>query len=319
MQNAARTAVMAARARRYASALGQRNDNLQPVTNATIDMFPGPAPTLATALEDFNVGHMMKEHLSFRKGEVIEVLQEHENNEWQGRLNYQIGLFPAHYVQKHVPGPPRPPALLPVLPSQSYQQSTQPVVHSAPAAQAGFEPSGFYAAQSQLQPPHSAPPVPHSSSADYFNGIHSLPGNTQPPQRFHLSPQLPASGLPQIRFAKALYAYNEDGSDPKRLALFPGLVVEVLSEPGGGWYYGRRDETYGSFPASYVQVFAGSPKAAVPGGLPAPLYPAPTGILGATPSWPSPGPSYQPQVNTRTYEGPAFAQPSHYAWEEQYR
>eukprot|EP00455_Lapot_gusevi_P021986 TRINITY_DN2293_c0_g1_i1.p1 TRINITY_DN2293_c0_g1~~TRINITY_DN2293_c0_g1_i1.p1 ORF type:complete len:503 (-),score=159.84 TRINITY_DN2293_c0_g1_i1:315-1823(-) len=52
---------------------------------------------------------------------------------------------------------------------------------------------------------------------------------------------------------RALYAY-EGGIRPDELKLVAGDVIEILSKSGeGGWWQGRKADTVGWFPASYVE------------------------------------------------------------------
>ncbi|XP_063220851.1 unconventional myosin-Ie-like [Bacillus rossius redtenbacheri] len=61
-------------------------------------MKPRPELPRCKAMYDYTAQDL--DELSFRDGDVIEVVKEHESGWWTGRLNGKEGLMPANYVQK---------------------------------------------------------------------------------------------------------------------------------------------------------------------------------------------------------------------------
>ncbi|VDL95754.1 unnamed protein product [Schistocephalus solidus] len=60
----------------------------------------GQSHSIQRVIARFDFEANDKEELSFRRGDVIEVLGREDENWWQGRLTKsdQVGLFPANYV-----------------------------------------------------------------------------------------------------------------------------------------------------------------------------------------------------------------------------
>ncbi|KAJ4480115.1 SH3-domain-containing protein [Lentinula aciculospora] len=73
---------------------------------------PAPVSTVrAKALWGYNEAGDDPQDLSFRSGDIIEIVQETNNDWWTGRYNGREGLFPSNYVEKLPPSSPlsRPP------------------------------------------------------------------------------------------------------------------------------------------------------------------------------------------------------------------
>ncbi|CAE6479085.1 unnamed protein product [Rhizoctonia solani] len=106
---------------------------------------PPPAGPQCKGLWDYNLDGQLKDDLSFRAGDVIQIVKEESADWWTGRLNGREGMFPANYVEK-----------LPNAPSyNSYgyeeKQHLQPHQHYAP-------PPGPPATYQQGGPVQVAPP-----------------------------------------------------------------------------------------------------------------------------------------------------------------
>ncbi|KAG8686166.1 hypothetical protein FRC11_009392, partial [Ceratobasidium sp. 423] len=88
---------------------------------------PPPAGPQCKALWDYNLNEQLKDDLSFRAGDVIQIVKEENGDWWVGRLNGREGMFPANYVEK-LPNTPS------YNPSYGYekQQHFQPHQHYAP-------------------------------------------------------------------------------------------------------------------------------------------------------------------------------------------
>lgn len=92
--------------------------------------------------------------LSFRAGDIIEIVAETNADWWTGRLNGNQGLFPSNYVEK-IPtaSPPSYP-----LPGESSPAPYNPPAQYAPVYN-GPHPQGGYQSQ-PVQPynPYTGPP-----------------------------------------------------------------------------------------------------------------------------------------------------------------
>ncbi|KAJ3842039.1 hypothetical protein EV361DRAFT_136377 [Lentinula raphanica] len=83
-----------------------------PVAYGTRDYPPTPVSVVkAKALWGYNEGGEDPQDLSFRAGDIIEIVQETNPDWWTGRFKGREGLFPATYVEKLPPSSPlnRPP------------------------------------------------------------------------------------------------------------------------------------------------------------------------------------------------------------------
>ncbi|KAI0726010.1 SH3 domain-containing protein [Fomitopsis betulina] len=121
-----------------------------------------------------------------------------------------------------------------------------------------------------------------------------------PPRR--VVPPPPPRSAPTQR-ARAVWAYNEDGSEPNDLSFSPGEVIEIIDEPNADWWSGRCRGRQGLFPSNYVEKLDAAGTAHVPPPMPsaytpgyaAPppqLYGAPAPYMAGPP--PSEKPVYRP-------------------------
>jgi len=110
------------------------------------------------------------------------------------------------------------------------------------------------------------------------------PPPSGPPVRRISPPQ------PNLQRAKALWSYNENGSEPNDLSFRAGDIIEVITETNADWWTGRLNGKQGLFPSNYVEK--------IPSMSP-PSYPPPSETRGASPAPYSSGPPapYQPAYN----------------------
>ncbi|KAI0261549.1 hypothetical protein BC834DRAFT_895810 [Gloeopeniophorella convolvens] len=100
-----------------------------------------------------------------------------------------------------------------------------------------------------------------------------------------------------VQRARALWAYNENGSEPNDLSFRAGDIVEIVSETNSDWWTGKINGRQGLFPSNYVEKIPSS------GGPPS--YPPPNDTRTMSPV-PSPG-TYNngpPAPYQPTYNGP---------------
>ncbi|KZT41276.1 SH3-domain-containing protein [Sistotremastrum suecicum HHB10207 ss-3] len=66
-------------------------------------------------------------------------------------------------------------------------------------------------------------------------------------------PPPPVPRAPALPQAKALWSYNEDGSDTEDLSFQAGQIIDILEEVNADWYRGRVNGREGLVPSSYVE------------------------------------------------------------------
>ncbi|KAG1726258.1 SH3-domain-containing protein [Suillus paluster] len=79
------------------------------------------------------------------------------------------------------------------------------------------------------------------------------------------APVISSSPSQQPRFAKATWAYNEDGSEPNDLSFSAGELIEVVSEKNQDWWLGRARGREALFPSNHVERLDASAPAQVDG------------------------------------------------------
>ncbi|KIO15047.1 hypothetical protein M404DRAFT_991747 [Pisolithus tinctorius Marx 270] len=57
-------------------------------------------------------------------------------------------------------------------------------------------------------------------------------------------------------YARALWAYNEDGAEPNDLSFAAGETIEIVTETNEDWWLGRARGREALFPANYVEKLA---------------------------------------------------------------
>ncbi|KAK7051022.1 hypothetical protein VNI00_005134 [Paramarasmius palmivorus] len=78
----------------------------------------------------------------------------------------------------------------------------------------------------------------------------------------------PVAAMPaasQYPTCRALWGYNETGSDSDDLSFSAGDIIEIIEETNGDWWMGRLNGKQALFPSSYVEkIQAPAPTAAPP-------------------------------------------------------
>ncbi|KDQ57296.1 hypothetical protein JAAARDRAFT_194450 [Jaapia argillacea MUCL 33604] len=93
----------------------------------------------------------------------------------------------------------------------------------------------------------SMPEVPSVSSGVSGGGRFGVP----PPQRRNIPP--PPQKQPANPRAKAIYGYNEEGSEPNDLTFHAGDIIEIISETNDDWWTGKINGRQGLVPVNYVE------------------------------------------------------------------
>ncbi|KAK7454505.1 hypothetical protein VKT23_011259 [Stygiomarasmius scandens] len=140
---------------------------------------PSSSAVRAKALWDYNADGHDPNDLSFRSGDIIEVVHETNPDWWTGRHNGREGLFPSNYVEKLPPAalPPKPPSrspsgpppASPYSPPSTYAPNYQPPpgppigYQPPPAPYGGPPPPTVY--NPYMNPPAPPPPQPVPAQA----------------------------------------------------------------------------------------------------------------------------------------------------------
>ena len=102
--------------------------------------------------------------LSFRAGDIVEIVAETNADWWTGRVNGNQGLFPSNYVEK-IPGSASPPSYPPPGEARRAPPMSSPVPYNNstpatyPPAYNGPPPQGIYQSQPpQPYNPYMGPP-----------------------------------------------------------------------------------------------------------------------------------------------------------------
>lgn len=183
---------------------------------------PPPTPILprnpqAKALWDYNPDGTDPNDLSFRAGDIIEIVSETNVDWWTGKLNGRQGLFPSNYVEKlpDVRDAPASPGRAPI-----------PVPAPTGSSYGRFPPSNEY----QAPPPfpsgpssYNAPPPPPPS----WNG---------PPQPYNAYNEKPQ---PQQQvYAPAPAPVQAPPEPEKKKSKFGGLGTTMANSAAGGVGFG---------------------------------------------------------------------------------
>ncbi|EJD06422.1 uncharacterized protein FOMMEDRAFT_138398 [Fomitiporia mediterranea MF3/22] len=180
---------------------------------------PAPAPRTpqARALWDYNENGSDPNDLSFRAGDIIDIVSETNADWWTGRINNKQGLFPSNYVEK--------------LPSASDNGSRSPIGAPIPVP----EPMGGMFGQPSRTPSYSsspAPPFPNAGPASYNRppqpSWQAQPygyGNEKQQQMYAPPPQGPPAAPPPPQ------------AEPKK-SKFGGLGNTMANSAAGGVGFG---------------------------------------------------------------------------------
>ncbi|KAH9974840.1 hypothetical protein BJV74DRAFT_863315 [Russula compacta] len=194
---------------------------------------PQPSLQRAKALWTYNENGAEPNDLSFRAGDIIEVVAETNTDWWTGRVNGKQGLFPSNYVEKISPSisPPSypPPSearrVSPTPPPVTYQSSPpapyQPVYNGPP--QGGYQPP-----PPQPYNPYTGPPMqPPPQQVVVQQEPRSQPAK---PNRFGgLGQILATSAAGGVGFGAGLYIHEcLRIAIPTNIGLVKGLLSAVV-------------------------------------------------------------------------------------------
>ncbi|KAL0575084.1 hypothetical protein V5O48_006887 [Marasmius crinis-equi] len=148
------------------------------------------------------------------------------------------------------------------------------------------------------------------------DAVHGLTENTRNLNLSSGSGYSPSGGPPQSSYpppsngarAKAIWGYNEEGSDPNDLSFRPGDIIEIVAETNKDWWTGRNNGREGLFPSNYVEKLP-------PMGLPPKPERGPSTYnnyghpSGPPPPSHAPVPHYAPPPGPPGPPGPGYAPP----------
>ncbi|KAH6880295.1 SH3 domain-containing protein [Coprinopsis sp. MPI-PUGE-AT-0042] len=94
-----------------------------------------------------------------------------------------------------------------------------------------------------------------SSISQLSNKFSNMMGSVRgaPPAAPRAVPTPPAAKIQQ---ARALWGYNEDGSDPNDLIFSAGDIIDIVEETNADWWKGRFNGREGLVPANYMEKLA---------------------------------------------------------------
>ncbi|CEL55326.1 Unconventional myosin-If OS=Homo sapiens GN=MYO1F PE=1 SV=3 [Rhizoctonia solani AG-1 IB] len=118
---------------------------------------PPPAGPQCKAMWDYNLDGLLKDDLSFRTGDIIQIVKEDNADWWTGRLNGREAMFPANHVEKL----PNAPSYTASYGYDEKQQHSQPHQHYAP-------PPGPPATYQHGGPAQTAPPTEEEKKKSKF-------------------------------------------------------------------------------------------------------------------------------------------------------
>jgi len=125
-------------------------------------------------------------------------------------------------------------------------------------------------------------PSANTASAPPIEEMNNL--SVSAPGRRAVPPPPPRSAPTQR--ARAVWAYNEDGSEPNDLSFSSGEIVEVIDETNADWWTGRCRGRQGLFPSNHVEKLDGAAPAHAP--------PMPTASPVYQPAYAPPPQQYMP-------------------------
>ncbi|CAL1715950.1 unnamed protein product [Somion occarium] len=112
---------------------------------------------------------------------------------------------------------------------------------------------------------------------------------------------------PRVQKAKAIWAYNDDGTEPNDLSFSAGEIIEIVDETNGDWWTGKCRGRQGLFPSNHVE------KISTPATSPPPA-PSPVNVPTAAPWVPAMGMPSQPpgyQTPPQGYQGYGQEKPAY--------
>ncbi|KAG5848314.1 hypothetical protein ANANG_G00097180 [Anguilla anguilla] len=219
----------------------------------------------ARAIYDFKA--QTTKELTIKKGEVVNIIRQVDNNWYEGELRGRVGIFPIAYVEKLPPEkqqPVRPP------PPANVREIGEAVARYNFNADTNVELSlrkgervvllrqvdqNWYEGKIAETKKQGIFPV------SYVDIIKRSPAKSPGPYRESPSPQghtpsstrRPASGGSGGEPFHVLYNYLPRNED--ELELREGDIVDVMEKCDDGWFVGmsRRSRLFGTFPGNYVK------------------------------------------------------------------
>ncbi|KAJ8269688.1 hypothetical protein COCON_G00122950 [Conger conger] len=232
----------------------------------------------ARAIYDFKA--QTAKEITFKKGEMVLIIRQIDNNWYEGEIRGRVGIFPISYVEKILPTernqPARPPPPTQIreigeaVARYNFNADTnvelslrkgERVVLLRQVDQNWYEgkvvetnKQGIFPVsyvdvikKSPIKSPtsHTEPPLLHSPSSER---THSL-SSSKSQRSTYAQDALHCQGEP----FQAIYNYTPRNED--ELELKDGDIVDVMEKCDDGWFVGtsRRSKFFGTFPGNYVK------------------------------------------------------------------
>jgi len=188
----------------------------------------------ARALFNFNARD--SEDLTFRKGDILNIIKQHEPQWWraQSQKTLQIGCVPINYLERVGPGPP----INPVKGSKKPLERSESVM--MPSAKSG----------------RAAPPVPREEPISII--MAPPPPIPEPePEEVELPPAPPVHVRPKFIVARAKMDRVANAYDRTALSFKQGDVVHITKQSENGLWLGSlvgNPDKKGYFPFTLVEL-----------------------------------------------------------------
>jgi len=206
----------------------------------------------ARALYNFNARD--PEDLSFRKGEMLNILEKHEPEWWkaQSQLTLQIGCIPANYVEPvNAPAPPPPRATNSKFArTESVMREPAPPPPEPVAVVAAAPPPPRQPARVPAAPPPAAVPAASNISREAII-----------PQSFLEKSRDALPERPKFVVCRALMDRIANAYDQTALSFKAGDIVHVMKQNKNGLWEGcivGKADKVGHFPFTLVELIDSS-------------------------------------------------------------
>lgn len=191
------------------------------------------------------------EDLSFRKGDLLHILEEHEEEWWKAQniANYAIGCVPVNYIKIVARGPAAPPLNAP---------KPKPIPKPAPPPEDfGFEePPPVVVREApppkKVEPRKPAAVVPREEPKPPKKVEPVRPRTPSPPP---VPEKLPER--PKFMVARAILDRNANAYDPSALCFKENQNIQILKQNENGLWEGKivgGDGKIGVFPFTMVEL-----------------------------------------------------------------
>jgi len=179
--------------------------------------------------------------LSFKQGDIINIIGKDASGWWSGSVRGAVGYFPSNFVEEI----PDNPAIRKISDNVAARKSSRGASNPAPSSPR----ADYTAPDEQLNPPESipvdesfsAPPVPPTIVEETTEYPSSGPVNI---------PAIPPPA-PESKKLKALF--DREAASENEIAFKTGDIVVVTDETSADWWTGELNGQVGYFPVNHFE------------------------------------------------------------------